>query len=126
VDKYTRMCDRKITLSGGEIVHEFGRTFTKPGPTDRSIPDLRYKKTDGAFMNTHFCPDLYISKSFNSFQAIAIQFIWLLMILLFSVRCALSTALVGLSRYRCRYMYKFSSCVTENTASIANQAINAA
>lgn len=59
------MCDCKITLSVGEIVQEFERKFTKPGPTDRPIPDLRYNETDGDFMNAHFCPDLYIAKRFN-------------------------------------------------------------
>jgi len=59
------MCDCKITLSGGEIIYEFERKFTKPGPTNRLIPDLRYNKTDGDFMNKHCCPDLCISKRFN-------------------------------------------------------------
>jgi hypothetical protein len=65
VNEYKRMCDCKITLSGGEIIHEFERKFTKPGHTDRSIPDLHCNKTDGDFMNMRFCPDLYISKRFN-------------------------------------------------------------
>jgi len=46
----------KSLLSGGEIIHEFERTFTKPEPTDRSILDLHYKKTEGVLYEYALLP----------------------------------------------------------------------
>jgi hypothetical protein len=63
MDEYTRICECKITLSGGEIIHGFERKFTKPGPSDRLIPDFHFNKTDEDFMNINFCPTpLYFQK----------------------------------------------------------------